>query len=138
MAAIKPIRTERDYDDALARIEQIFQGRGGHPRGATRETSLVDLVELYEQRHHPIDPPSAIAAIEHEMDQRGLSRRDLIPLIGGSAKVSEVLSGKRDITIDDGPCSSSAPRYPGRRPTAKVRGECRRRPLRTRPTQVPA
>ena len=98
MAAIKPIRTERDYDDALARIEQIFQAEVGTPEGDERDV-LVDLVELYEQRHHPIDPPSAIAAIEHEMDQRGLSRRDLIPLIGGSAKVSEVLSGKRDITM---------------------------------------
>ena len=98
MAAIKPIRTEMDYDEALARIEQIFQAEVGTPEGDERDV-LVDLVELYEQRHHPIDSPSAIAAIEHEMDQRGMSRRDLIPLIGGSAKVSEVLSGKRDITM---------------------------------------
>ena len=98
MAAIKPIRTERDYDEAFARIEQIFQAEMGTPEGDERDV-LVDLVELYEQRHHPIDSPSAIAAIEHEMDQRGLSRRDLTPLIGGSAKVSEVLSGKRDITM---------------------------------------
>ena len=68
------------------------------PEGDERDV-LVDLVELYEQRHHPIDPPSAVDAIEHEMEQQGLSRRDLIPLIGSSAKVSEVISGKRDITM---------------------------------------
>ena len=98
MAVIKPIRTERDYDDALLRIEEIFHAENGTPEGDERDV-LVDLVELYEQRHHPIDPPSAIDVIEYEMDQRGLSQRDLIPFIGSSGKVSEVLSGKRDITM---------------------------------------
>ena len=60
---------------------------------------LVDLVELYESRHEPMGYPSPVAAIEFRMEQAGLQRRDLIPFIGSRAKVSEVLSGKRAITM---------------------------------------
>ena len=63
MAAIEPIRTEKGYDEALARIEQIFHAEAGAPEGDERDV-LVDLVELYEQRYHPIDPPSAIDSID--------------------------------------------------------------------------
>ena len=60
---------------------------------------LADLVEAYERKHVPIDYPSPIAAIEFRMDQVGLTPRDLVPFIGSRAKVSEVLSGKRPITM---------------------------------------
>ncbi len=61
---------------------------------------MFDLVEHYEDQHYPIDPLSdPIVAIELEMDQRGLSPSDLIPFIGSSRKVSEVLSRKQDITM---------------------------------------
>ena len=98
MAEVKPIRTEADYAAALARIEELMDAEQGSPEGDELDV-LADLVEAYESRHVPIDYPSPIAAIEFRMDQAGLAPRDLIPFIGSRAKVSEVLSGKRPITM---------------------------------------
>lgn len=98
MVNVSPIRTEADYDAALARIEALFHAEMGTPEGDELDI-LVTLVERYEDEHHPIDFPSAIGAIEFCMDQQELSQRDLIPYIGSRAKVSEVLSGKRAITM---------------------------------------
>ena len=95
---IRRIRTEEDYDAALARISELFQAETGTPDGDERDV-LVDLVEMYEEKHHPIGYPSPIAAIEFRMDQAGLTPRDLVPYIGSRARVSEVLSGKRAITM---------------------------------------
>ena len=60
---------------------------------------LTDLVELYEARHEPMGYPSPLAAVRFRMEQGGLSPRDLIPFIGSRPKVSEVLSGKRPLTM---------------------------------------
>ena len=98
MAEVKPIRTEADYAAALARIDELMDAEQGSPEGDELDV-LADLVEAYENRHVPIDYPSPIAAIEFRMDQAGLAPRDLIPFIGSRAKVSEVLSGKRPITM---------------------------------------
>ena len=98
MANVSPIRTEADYDAALARIEGLFHAQVGTPESDELDI-LVTLVERYENEHHPIGFPTAIGAIEFCMDQRGLSQRDLVPYIGSRAKVSEVLSGKRAITM---------------------------------------
>jgi len=98
MANIKPIRTEKDYEAALARIEELMDAELGSPEGGELDV-LVDLVELYESKHVPMKHPSPLAAIEFRMEQGGLSRRDLIPFIGSRAKVSEILSGKRAITM---------------------------------------
>ena len=98
MAEVKPIRTEADYAAALVRIEELMDAEQGSPEGDELDV-LADLVEAYENKHVPIDYPSPIAAIEFRMDQAGLAPRDLIPFIGSRAKVSEVLSGKRPITM---------------------------------------
>ena len=98
MAEVKPIRTETDYVAALARVDELMDAEQGSPKGEELDV-LVDLVELYESKHVPIDYPSPIAAIEFRMDQAGLALRDLVPFIGSRAKVSEVLSGKRPITM---------------------------------------
>ena len=95
---LRPIRNDNDLDEALARIEEIFDAEEGTPED-NELAILLDLVERYEDIHHPIPAPTPIAAIEFMMDQRGLTRRDLIPFIGSASKVSEVLSGKRDITM---------------------------------------
>ena len=95
---LKPIRNDSDLNEALARIEKIFDAEEGTPED-NELAILLDLVERYEDIHYPIDAPTPIAAIEFMMDQRGLTRRDLIPFIGSASKVSEVLSGKRDITM---------------------------------------
>lgn len=98
MAEVKPIRTEADYVAALARIDDLMDAEPGSPEGEELDV-LADLVEVYEGRHVPIDYPNAVAAIEFRMDQAGLAPRDLVPFIGNRAKVSEVLSGKRAITM---------------------------------------
>ena len=95
---IKPIRTEEDHKRALARIDEIFDAEGGTLEGDELDV-LVDLVMYYESKTVDIGFPDPISAIKFRMDQAGLTHRDLIPYIGSRSKVSEVLSGKRDLTL---------------------------------------
>jgi HTH-type transcriptional regulator / antitoxin HigA len=95
---IKPIRTEADYKAALARIDTLMDAEPGTPEGEELDV-LADLVELYEAKHVRMGYPSPVAAIEFRMEQAGLTQRDLVPFIGSRAKVSEVLSGKRQLTM---------------------------------------
>ena len=107
MAQIRAIRSEEDYDTALARINELMdalsrleeQVEDADDPNRVELNVLVDLVELYEDRRHPIGFPDPISAIMFRMDQANLSPRDLAPFIGSRAKVSEVLSGKRAITM---------------------------------------
>ena len=98
MADIKPIRNENDYDAALSRIDRLMDAEPGTPDGQELDV-LTDLVELYESKNVPMGYPDPVAAIEFRMEQAGLNPRDLIPFIGSRAKVSEVLAGKRSITM---------------------------------------
>ena len=95
---IKPVRTEKDYRAALARIDALMDAK---PDTADFDELdvLADLVELYESKHEPMGYPSPVAAIKFRMEQSNLNPCDLIPFIGNSAKVSEVLCGKRAITL---------------------------------------
>ena len=94
----RTIRTEEEYEAALARIDEIFDAEVGSAEDEELD-ELADLVESYEDKHYPIGMPDPVSAIEFRMDQANLSQRDLIPYIGSSAKVAEVLSGKREITL---------------------------------------
>ncbi len=98
MVNVRPIRTEADYEAALARVAALMDAREGTPEGEELDV-LVDLVEVYEDKHFPMGYPDPVAAIEFCMDQQDLSPRDLVPYIGSRARVSEVLSGKRPITM---------------------------------------
>lgn len=97
-AKIRPVRSEKNYEEALARIDALMDAVPDSPEFEELDV-LVDLVELYESRPEPMGYPSPRAAIEFRMDQANLRPRDLIPFIGSRAKVSEVLSGKRAITL---------------------------------------
>lgn len=97
-AAIKPIRSDEDYQVALKRIESLMAVEEGTPESDELEV-LSTLVELYEEQHFPIAWPDPVEAIRFRMEQAGLSARDLVPFIGSRAKVSEVLSGKRSLTL---------------------------------------
>ena len=97
-AKIRPVRSEKDYEEALARIDALMDAVPDSPDFEELDV-LVDLVEHYESRHEPMGYPSPLAAIEFRMEQANLRPRDLIPFIGSRAKVSEVLSGKRGITM---------------------------------------
>ena len=98
MSNFKPIRTEADYSAALARIAELMDSVPDSPESEELD-ALADLLEMYEERHMQMGYPSPIAAIEFRMDQAGLSPRDLIPFIGSRVELSEILSGKRAITI---------------------------------------
>src|SRR5713101_8725649 len=98
MSTIRAIRTEADYQAALARIDTLMNAELSTPDGDELDV-LTDLVELYEARLVPIGYPSPIEAIRFRMEQGGLSPRDLVPFLGSRAKVSEILSGKRPLTM---------------------------------------
>ena len=95
---IKPIRTDEDYDRALARIDALMDAKRGTPEFDELDV-LVDLVELFESKREPMGFPSPLGAIRFRMEQGNLRPRDLIPFLGSRAKVSEVLSGRRAITM---------------------------------------
>ena len=95
---IKPIRTKADYSNALARIAELMDAAPGSEAGAELDV-LATLIDAYEARNFPIDPPDPIEAIKFRMEQKGLKRKDLEPLLGGRSRVSEVLSGKRGLSI---------------------------------------
>lgn len=94
----KIIKTEAEYQATLARIEAIFDSKPGTAKGDELELLLL-LVETYEDKAYPIDPPDPIAALRFRMDQAGLKPKDLIPYIGSKSKVSEVLRGRRPLSL---------------------------------------
>jgi HTH-type transcriptional regulator / antitoxin HigA len=94
----KVIKTEIDYDAALARIEEIFTSSPSTPEGDELEL-LTMLVEQYEEVNFPIDLPDPVTAIRFRMEQMGLKQKDLVPFIGSQSKVSEVLSGSRPLSL---------------------------------------
>lgn len=100
--SLRPIRTEDDYRAALRDVEQVFdlpeEPDPGSELGANFE-AMITLIEAYERKHHPIDPPDPIAAIKFRMEQQNLTVKDLEPMIGQSNRVYEVLGGRRSLTL---------------------------------------
>src|SRR5579863_8244608 len=95
---LKPIRTKADYEKAVSDVERLWGARSGTPRG-DRLDVLATLIEAYEAEHFPMDPPDPIEAIRFRMEQQGLSRKDLEPLIGTRTRVAEILNRKRSLSI---------------------------------------
>ena len=96
--AIKPVRTEADYERALKDIEALIDAPPGTPEGDELDV-LATLVEACEAEHYAIDVPDPIALIGFAMEQRGATRTDLEPIIGSRGRVSEVLTKKRPLTL---------------------------------------
>ena len=96
---LKPIRTKADYKAALAEVERLWGARSGTPKG-DRLDVLATLIDAYETKHYPMDPPDPIDAIQFRMEQQGLTRKDLEPLIGTRARVAEIMTRKRNLSID--------------------------------------
>lgn len=94
---IKPIRTEKDHTEAVARVEEIFAAKPGTPEFDELDV-LATLIDAYERAHHPVDPPSPVEAIRFRMEQGQFTRADLAKLLGSSAKVAEVLGRKRALS----------------------------------------
>lgn len=95
---VYPLRTDADYRAALAEVERLMTAAPGSP-DEDRLDVLATLVDAYESRHFPIDPPDPIEAIRFRMEQQGLAPKDLEPFIGGRGRVSEVLNRKRPLTL---------------------------------------
>ena len=96
---IKLIKTEDDYFSALKRIDELFDSEPNTPEGDELEL-IVTLVELYEKNNFPIESPTPIEAIKFRMEQLNLTQKDLVQYIGSKSKVSEVLSGKRSLSLN--------------------------------------
>src|SRR6266540_5203195 len=96
---IKPIKTERDYQNALREIEKLWDAKPNTAAG-DRLDVLVTLVEAYEQKRYPIAPPDPVEAIKFRMDQLGLKASDLAKILGGRNRASEVLNKKRNLTVE--------------------------------------
>jgi HTH-type transcriptional regulator/antitoxin HigA len=94
---IKPIRTKRDYKEAVKRMEALWGAKSGTSEGDELDV-LATLVDNYEELHFPIEAPEPIAAIKYMMEEKGIERKDLEKSIGDKGKVSEVLSGKRELS----------------------------------------
>ena len=97
---IRPIKTAVDHAAVLQEISALMAADPAldTPEG-DRLDVLITLVQAYEAKHFPIEPPDAIEAIKFRMEQQGLTPRDLEPMIGSRGRVSEVLSGKRRLSM---------------------------------------
>lgn len=98
---IRPIKTEADYQWALAEVERYFnnQPEPGTPEGDRFEV-LADLVEAYENRHWPIDASTPLEALQEFMAMRGFTQRDMAEILGSKSRASEILSGQRQLSLD--------------------------------------
>ncbi|HJW76645.1 MAG TPA: DNA-binding protein [Thermoleophilia bacterium] len=94
------IKTQAEYERALIAVERLIDAepKAGEPQAEDLEP-LSLLIEAYEKTVFPIPDPAPIEAIRFRMDQMGLRQRDLVPYLGSRARVSEVLSGKRPLTL---------------------------------------
>lgn len=97
-AELKPIRNETDYETAVAEVERLWGASSGTPDG-DRLDVLATLIDAYESEHHPVDPPDPVEAIKFRMEQQGLTRKDLEPMIGTRTRVAEVMNRKRSLSI---------------------------------------
>lgn len=96
---LKPIKTEKDYRNALERLELIFDAKIDTKEGDEAEI-LSLLIENYENEHYPIEAPDPIEAIKIRMEELNMRQKDLVGIIGGKSRVSEILNRKKRLTVD--------------------------------------
>ena len=122
---VKPIRSAADHRAAMAEVKRLWGSKNGTPDG-DRLDVLATLIDAYETQHEPIDRPDPIEAIRFRMEQQGLTRKDLEPLIGTRTRVSEVLNRKRTLFDRDDPSIARRTWY-RRRSTDSSPATCDRR-----------
>ncbi len=96
---IKPIKTEKDYQKSLKRLELIFDATPNSKEGDEAEI-LSMLIDNYENKHYPIEAPDPIEAIKIRMEEMNLKQKDLVGVIGGKSRVSEILNKKKKLTVE--------------------------------------
>ncbi len=101
MTEIRPLKSEADYDAALAEIEKYFNNE---PEPGTLEADRFDLLALvigdYEAKHWGIEAPDAPDALRERMDTRGLTQKDLAQVLGSKSRASEVMNRRRHLTLE--------------------------------------
>ncbi len=95
---IKIIKTEKDYNEAIKRIESLWGAKKDTAEGDEFDL-LVTLVEVYEMKHYPIPFPDPIDAIKFRMEQMGMTKTDMTKYLGSQSRVSEILNRKRKLTL---------------------------------------
>jgi HTH-type transcriptional regulator/antitoxin HigA len=96
---IRPIKTKKDYEQATARLEQVFDAKPGTPESDELEI-LGILIEKYEDEHFPINLPDPIEAIKFRMEQLSYSQSDLAEVVGLKSRASEILNKRRKLTLE--------------------------------------
>ena len=96
---IKPIKTSKDYNQALKRLEFIFDAKQGTPEGDELEV-LGILIDEYEREQFPFGLPDPIEAIKFRMEQMGYSQNDLATIVGLKSRASEILNRKRKLSLE--------------------------------------
>jgi len=96
---IKPIKNEKDYNQALERLEIIFDAMPGTPESDELEV-LGILIDQYENEHFPIGLPDPIEAIKFRMEQMGYNQNDLAKIVGLKSRASEILNRKRKLSLE--------------------------------------
>ncbi len=99
MMKIKPIKSELDYKKALERLEVIFDSAANTKEGDEADI-LSLLIDNFENQYYPIGAPDPIEAIKIRMEEMNLKQKDLVGVIGGKSRVSEVLNKKKRLTVD--------------------------------------
>lgn len=98
---LKPIKTNKEYDAALARVYELMQKdlKAGSKLSDELEVLSI-LVEAYEKKHYPIPPPHPIEAIKFRLEQMGINEKELTRILGGRSRKSEILSGRRKLSLN--------------------------------------
>lgn len=95
---IKPIKTESDYRAALKAVESLMDAKQGSVEGERLDV-LVTLIDAFEEKHYPMEPPDPVEAIKFEMERKGMTAKELEPMIGTRRRVDEVLNRRRPLTL---------------------------------------
>ena len=96
---IKPIKTDKDYQEALQRLDELFDAKIGSLKSDEADIIAL-LVDNYENEYYSIEAPDPIEAIKIRMEEMQIKQIDLVPEIGGKSRVSEILNKKRKLTVD--------------------------------------
>ena len=96
---IKPIRSEQDHVEALEESERLWTAKPGTPERDRLEV-LSMLVDQYERKTYPIEAPDPIEAIKFRLEQQGLTRKALVPILGTTGRISEIMSGARSLSLE--------------------------------------
>ncbi len=97
---LKPIKTEEQYDAALARAYELMQKDTKEGSALSDELEILSiLIKEYEAFHYPIASPNPLEAIKFRLDQMNMSEKELGDILGHRSRKSEILSGKRKLSL---------------------------------------